>query len=440
MWPLHRLVITPDDLRADFDAATIARGVRYATERRVRDVCWERDGRTVTGACAGSRGQVYGVDVRFVDLDDLFIEWAGCDCPVGNFCKHAVALLLTAATGDPQPPEPNQWRSVLARVLDEMAVSPPDAGAPIGLEFSLTTAARYLPGGMVSLRPVTIGKRGTWIKSGLTWNRLLYDTQAREFNRHHFLAVRQLAATMWRSGSAFYGPALLIGGASPTLWPELVAVQDAGVAMVAGKSSGLRAVELIKNAQLRLDFTADDEGGAVMSAVLLVDGERTAPSGVSLIGRPKPHGMHQVTDGVLRLGAFDPVPGPAMLDLLADDKKVHIPAESVDEVALSVVPALAHAVPVEVEEGLFTPPAVTGPLPVLTITMTGTGARAYWSIRYDVNDKHHDFDPDSPPQRTGYRDATAEESAWQQIAPAMHAVATASASIATLRGATTLTG
>jgi superfamily II DNA or RNA helicase len=421
----HRLVIGPDDLGCDFDAATIARGVRYANEGRVRDVSWMRDGRTLNGACVGSRGHVYGVDVCFEDLDDLVIEWAECDCPVGDFCKHAVALLLTAAT-DAQPSDPDQWRTVLAKVLDEMAVSPADAGTPVGLEFSLTAATRYLPGGMVSLRPVTIGKRGTWIKSGLSWQRFFYDTQAREFNRHQYLAVRELAAALQRSGPAFYGQALMINIASSALWPRLVAAQDAGVAMVADKSSGLRAVELIKNAQLRLDFATDDAGGAIMSAMLLVDGECTDPSGVTLIGRSAPHGMHQVADGVLRLGSFDPVPGPAMLDLIANDRKVHIPAESVDEVAVSVLPRLAHAAPVEVEEGLFTPPAITGPLPVLTVKMTGTGARAYWSIRYDINDKHHDFDPDSTPQPTGYRDTAAEEAAWQRAAPALRVVATAS--------------
>ncbi len=446
----HRLVISPNDLRSDFGAATISRGVRYAEEGRVRDVSWERDGRTLNGACVGSRGHVYGVDVCFEDLDDLIIEWADCDCPVGDFCKHAVALLLTAATGDPQPSDPDQWRSVLTRVLDEMAVSPADAGAPVGLQFSFTTATRYLPGGVVSLRPVTIGKRGTWIKSGLSWHRLFYDTQGREFNHRQYLAVRELAAALQRSGPAFYGQALMISGASSALWPRLIAAQDAGVAMVADKSSGLRAVELIKNAQLRLDFVTDDAGGAIMSATLLVDGEQTDPSGVTLIGQPQPHGIHQVADGVLRLGSFDPIPGPAMLDLIANDRKVHIPAESVDEVALSVLPRLAHTAPVEIEDGLFIPPAVTGPLPVLTVKMTGTGARAYWSVRYDINDKHHDFDPDSTPQLTGYRDIAAEEAAWQRIAPALRAVAAASrswhqqaaqraaASIATLRGTVSL--
>jgi hypothetical protein len=115
-----------------------------------------------------------------------------------------------------------------------------------------------------------------------------------------------------------------------------------------------------------------------------------------------------------------------MLNLFTRDERVHIPAEMVGEFSLGILPRLADAVPVEIEEGLFTPPTVLGPIPVLTIRMTETGARAYWSTRYEVNDRHHDFDPDSPPLLTVYRDATAEDAAWELVVPALRAVAASS--------------
>lgn len=422
----HRLVIGPDDLASEFDAATIARGVQYANQGRVRDVLWEADGRTLTGACSGSRGHVYGVDVSFEDLDDLddlVIEWTDCTCPVGIFCKHAVALLLTAAMGDPQSADSERWRTVLTKVLDELVAPGADTGSPVGLEFSLAPSTRYRPGETIALRPVTVGKRGTWIKRGLSWRRVLENTAAGEFNRRQYQAVREFAVGLQRSSPPMYGEALMINGASSALWQKLTDAEDAGVAMVANRSGGLHAIEFIKDAQLRLDFVADDAGGATMSVTLVVDGEQCDPGGVGLIGRPTPHGMHKVSDGVLRLGAFTPAPSRSMLDLIGRDEQVHIPAENAEEFSLHVLPRLANAVPVEIEEGLFVPPIVAGPHPVLTVKMTDAGARAYWSTRYDVNDRHHDFDPDSRSQLTGYRDATAEDATWRRIVPALRVVA-----------------
>jgi superfamily II DNA or RNA helicase len=422
------LCVDVDDLSPVFDTATIARGVQYARQARIRDLAWDPDGATLTGSCAGSRGYVYDVRVGFEDDGAVLLQWAKCTCPVGHFCKHAVALVLTVANDAPPPAEPDQWRTIFTRVLDEVPACLASAGAPVGLEFSLTAPSRYRPGGMVALRPVTIGQRGTWIKRGMSWQRILYGygLPADEFDSRQYGAIRALITALGRYSPVGASDPLVISEMPAELWPQLIAAQDAGVSLVADKSSGLRAVELIKNAQLRLDFTADDSGGATMSVALIVDGAQTGPAGVGLIGRPAPHGMHQVADGVLRLGAFDPAPGPTVLGLLAHGRSVHIPADSVDEFAVSTLPRLSDAVPVDIEDGLFAPPAVTGPMPVLTVTMTHTGARAYWSTRYEVNDKHHDFDPGSPARSSGYRDAGAEDTAWHRVKPALRAVATAS--------------
>jgi superfamily II DNA or RNA helicase len=418
----HRLLVGPNDLTPYFDTATIARGVRYASEGRVHDVYWEQDGRTVEGRCYGSRDYIYDPAVCFARGGG--IEWADCSCPVGDYCKHAVALVLAAASGGRQPTD---WRTVVTSLLDETPAPAVDTGSAVGLQFSLVAPTLYQPGETIAVRPVTIGKRGTWIKSGLSWQRLLYDSQSGRFNRSHYQAVRALVVELQRSGMAIYGSApLTLTGVSQALWPKLADAEDAGVAMVAERSSGLQTVEFVKNAALRLDFTADKQGGATMSVRLVVDGEQYDPRGVGLIGRTTPHGMYKVTEGVLRLGAFDPIPGRAMLDLIGRDEQVHIPAENIDEFSLQVLPRLANAVAVEIEEGLFAPPIIAGPAAVLTVKMTDSGARAYWSTRYDVNDKHHEFDPDSPPRLSAYRDAAAEDAIWQQVTPSVRAVAAAS--------------
>jgi superfamily II DNA or RNA helicase len=419
----HGSALNVDELLADFDVPTVARGTRYFNLGRIRDVAWTDDGLVLTGRCQGSDRNEYWVDIRFKRLDDgLALALVDCSCPVGIYCKHAVALLLTASSGYPQPPA-DRWRTVLTKVLDEMAPPSTEGASPIGLEFSIAAPSRYRPGTEISLRPVTIGKRGTWIRTGLNWQRLAYQAVTGEFDRRQYGALRGLAADVQRSGIMPVNDVMTLAYVPQAFWSRLDEAVDAGVTIVAHGGSGLQAVDFIKSAQLRLDFTSDDAGGATMSAVLIVDGERSDARGVGLVGMPTPHGMYQVIDGVLRIGRFDPVPGRTMVDLIARDEIVHIPAETVDEFSLDVLPRLSGVAQVDIADGLFTPPTVSGPVPLLTVTRNRDGAAAYWSMRYRINDRHHDFDPNSPVGQTGFRDAAAEELVWQRALPVMQVVA-----------------
>jgi superfamily II DNA or RNA helicase len=418
-------VINTGELLADFDAATVTRGTRYANLGRARDTAWSDDGLELTGFCSGSGNNLYWVTVGFERIGDgLILGSVDCTCPVGAYCKHAVALLLTASSAHPPPPD--RWRTVLTKMLDELA--PPDGEhtSPIGLEFSVASPNRYRPGTEIALRPVTIGKRGTWIKTGLNWQRLAYHAAAGEFDRRQYDVLRALVADVQRSGIVSISDVMTIGYVPPAFWSRLDDALEAGITIVTDGKSGLQAVDFIKSAQLRLDFTSDDAGGATMSVALIADGERCDPSGVGLIGSPAPHGMYEVVDGILRLGRFDPVPAKTTLDLVARNECVHIPADTVAEFSLDVLPRLVDLAQVDIENGLFSPPTISGPMPVLTLTLGAGGVHAFWSTRYEVNDQHHDFDPDSPAQRPGYRDATAEALAWEAVTPALRAVAAAS--------------
>ena len=421
-----------DEVLADFETDTVARGTRYANLGRVHDMEWSDDGLELTGWCAGSGHSQYWVATRFRRLgpaitDPVVLAWVDCSCPVGVYCKHAVALLLTEAWGRPQPPA-DRWRTVLTKVLDEL--TPPDAGksAPIGLEFAVAPPSRYRPGPVIALRPVTIGKRGTWIRTGLNWQRLAYQAAAGDFDRHQYDALRALVADVQRSGIAPVGDVMTLNHVPQAFWARLDEALEAGVTIVADPRSGLRTVDLVKNARLRLDFASDEAGGATMAVALLIDGERRDPGGVGLIGSPTPHGMYQLLDGVVRLGRFDPAPGRTMLDLIARNETVRIPAETVAEFSLDVLPRLTGVAPVDIADGLFTPPTISGPVPLLVVTMDDDGARVRWSTRYRLDDRCHDFAPESPSATTGYRDAGAEEAAWDRILPTLRVVACASRS------------
>jgi hypothetical protein len=165
----HGVPFSLDDLNADFDSATVARGVQYADQGRVRDATWCAAEWVLTGSVLGSGNRFYRTEVG---LDEYGAIFAACSCPVGAYCKHAVALLLTGVPIAARHAPPDRWRSVLTSVLDEMASPSADVGAPIGLEFSIAPATNYVPVDTVTVRPVTIGKRGTWVKRG---RRVLYN-------------------------------------------------------------------------------------------------------------------------------------------------------------------------------------------------------------------------------------------------------------------------
>lgn len=416
--------IARDELIRDFGAQSTVRGERYAAEGRIRDIEFDDDERLLRGRCVGSHGQLYVLEVGLSPGSRAVVEWALCSCPVGSFCKHAAALVLAAAPSDPAHAPVDRWRYVLDKVLDEVAV-PEDGGKPIALEFSVAAPTRYRPGTLLMLRPLSLGKRGTWITRALTWRRLVDYPDPGEFDRDQYRAVRALLSEVVRYSQPHGGEGMALNGMPATLWPRLDDVLDAGVTVLADTASGIRAVELVKNVHLRLDFEAEGGGGAVMSVALIVDGQDSDPDGVALIGMPAPHGMFQVADSVLRLGAFDPVPGRTMAEMLGHREQVHIPADMARELAVDILPRLAGSVDMEVADGLFVPPTITGPTSALTVKVTDGGARVFWSTRYEVNDQHHDFDPMSSVGLIGYRDADAEQLLWLRVLPALQAVAAA---------------
>ena len=81
-------------LSAFFDSGTLQRGVAYARSGRVLDLSL-RDG-DVAAVVRGSDGQHYQVSMRLsLSAAGALAEFDGtCSCPVGEHCKHMVAVLL----------------------------------------------------------------------------------------------------------------------------------------------------------------------------------------------------------------------------------------------------------------------------------------------------------------------------------------------------------
>ena len=96
----------------------------------------------------------------------------------------------------------------------------------------------------------------------------------------------------------------------------------------------------------------------------------------------------------------------------------------VERFTVEALPRLSGRVPVRVPDGLFRPPRVQGPTPVLTVCDDEAGGTACWAIRYVVNDRIYDHQPDVPARTAvGYRDPADEETAWKEVADALALVA-----------------
>ncbi|GGY76224.1 DEAD/DEAH box helicase [Marinobacter zhanjiangensis] len=92
------MYLQPGVLEDVFGSATYQRGHRYYLQGRVSELSDTRSGTSlhhIHAAVSGSGRQSY----RTVVTVDTMTPWAlnaVCSCPVGVFCKHAVAVLLTA--------------------------------------------------------------------------------------------------------------------------------------------------------------------------------------------------------------------------------------------------------------------------------------------------------------------------------------------------------
>ena len=91
------LALAPHELLRAFSAKTLARGETYANQGRVATARYEPLDGTLAGTCLGSKGEYYEVEVALSGpRTNLEIEYAVCTCPVGRYCKHAVAMLMAA--------------------------------------------------------------------------------------------------------------------------------------------------------------------------------------------------------------------------------------------------------------------------------------------------------------------------------------------------------
>jgi uncharacterized Zn finger protein len=82
--------IGEQDIRALVGEASFQRGQQYYRGGAIFEM--RQQGMTLKARCEGSRSTAYRVEVIFNSKE---IDSTDCSCPIGGYCKHVVALLLT---------------------------------------------------------------------------------------------------------------------------------------------------------------------------------------------------------------------------------------------------------------------------------------------------------------------------------------------------------
>ncbi|VEI12638.1 DEAD/DEAH box helicase [Trueperella bialowiezensis] len=371
------------------DYRSVLRGTAYATQNR--SIVLENDGATITAITEGSGNNYYRQSIDYVLSDGQLEVFDGsCTCPVAYNCKHCVsafyiafgigALGVTTASNLNVTPK---WQRMLEQVfpdtsqeLQALALAV-EFTAPTPLNPEVPAWQQYRHQGSVSLVPMRMGKRGRWIKTGVSINDVRYGV-ASGIRRDHVEVVRQLIEVC-ETGVASYArmnKLSLTSVKSGLLGQALRDVLDAGVALISGLE---QAPVIIDPDPVEPVMELRDDGVLTLSAYTR---HPRVPSDAVTIGKPAQAAMWY--DGELHLAWFDPVPSTEWDQLKSE--KIVVPASERRTFDTTYYPLIAD----RFETTNYTPPP--SPEPTLMLKLNPVGAdddpkvAGVWSWVYEASD------------------------------------------------------
>ncbi len=391
----------PRDLRTDdqdllesYDPRSVERGVRYARQGRVTvlDVGpgWAH------GEVQGTDATPYLVELDWSDSPRGVIIADECTCPLGGWCKHAVALIVTLADSDPSPTYPARtagpggsrptapdWRSALAGVVAAPAVD----AAPMALEVHVEVPqpSRYSPdpSPQISLRPLRQGAKGKWVKTGASWRDVEsgYAWNLHDASPEHLAALRSMLAGAEDARYLSASAPLAFGRFGPGVWGSLRQLVDAGVALVTADRRGTISIAAAP-AHTTIDLTSAGDD-VELSATISLDGRPLSevPGRHVMTGSP-PHGVIVIDGNDLRLVPLDATVHPGLVPLLGA-APLRIPADDIDELMDVYHPQLARVATIGSSDDSVTvePTELDGIVAHVEHPVVGT-ATLRWTVRY----------------------------------------------------------
>ncbi|WP_369140150.1 DEAD/DEAH box helicase [Modestobacter versicolor] len=397
-----------DAALTDAVGAEVLDRARPYVARSVLDVRLADDGRRLTGLVQGAGSAPYRTTV--VRTDGGRVGWAGaCTCPVGDDCKHAVAVLLSlrpsieTAPGGTRRGAASGWEEQLEELVTAAADRTPRSVVPIGLQFEVVEpdpgrgrASIGAPGTrqrLVRLRPVVPGRNGRWVRTGVSWRQLQYDSTRAGWDPAHLASMRALHATHQAARNQYYSYApvdVYLHEFGPGLWRLLAEAVADGVPLLTADRPPRPVLLAPADADVAVDLRRDGASTA-LHAVLRLDGRAVDPGRLSFLGVP-PHGV--TVDGLpadvapegapgLVLAKLDVPAPPALAGLVARGEPIAIPAGDVDRFLRDWYPGLRQAVPVISADGSMDLPEVVAPRLAAEVGYPGDATvTVSWSVRY----------------------------------------------------------
>ncbi|HEV2377022.1 MAG TPA: SNF2-related protein [Streptosporangiaceae bacterium] len=446
--------IDPGSCHEAVGAACFARGAQYAWLGAVQHMWWHDSDCSLHGRVRGSAPEPYSTTVYFSPgRGRLVFEASECSCPVGFDCKHAVALVLTAAgvaapqAASPQTSTPgaasardtgrDAWERSLESLLTRGAGVDRSGSrtVPLAIELTLSRAivapqSRGSPPAAVPLklsaRLVQPGKNG-WVGGNLSWARLDSLTPYAGYHTDQVRLLQEMRA-VYQAGARqvgyyFYGSSAdrtidLTSFDSEHLWPLLDHAASVGVALVYPRKLG--DIGRYRDAEFCLDVTRGDPSGPLrITPSLRVDGQRSDATMLAFIGS-EGHGVVCAGPDVAERGN-DPAgwrfwlarlakPVPRQLQQMAlAGEWLEVPAAQQAKFRDGYYLRLRRVATVTSSDGSFTPPQVEGPALVLSASYAGGHeVEARWEWAYQVGDTQLRTSVGADPGDAGYRDIQAE--------------------------------
>ncbi len=379
-----------------------------------------RDGDSITAIVRGSRRGAYVVRIEIHRQGNEIAISDSCTCSWGGGCKHCVATLLVARSAAPK----SSWKAALDGALPPKTIATEPVPTALLFERTTTKTTRQgaEPSERITVRPLRLGAKDKWIKSGVSWQDLESNysySYGRSFSvksldQAQLVALRTISAA---TGLPRYhsNPAQIsVAQFGPMLWLGLQQAVDSGVVLLFG-ADHLGSVEIDSEpAHLAVDVTADGDGSVRLSTALL---HHEAPlplgqPGVEFIGLPA-HGVAVAGPARLRL-----IPLARPLDQakirLATGNQLVIPPQEVNDFLDDYTPLLAEIASLGSSDGSFVLSATEFVGVVLRIDRRSTKtAECTWLYRYRRGGRLSEFPLRSFAGRN--RDMAAEDAAIQSV-------------------------
>ncbi|GHG46301.1 DNA helicase [Flavimobilis marinus] len=422
-------VLTPDDVSRLVGRVTFERGLEYATRGNVASVAHNAEGSTIVGQVRGSGGKHYVSVVHMTGPgSDAVPRFGQCSCPVQLDCKHVAATLLsyidrqTARAGGNRPAE-SEWETELSALLAPAEAAPAPTSdlprpfgrarelqtTPVALQLEVLAAAepgrygrgtRVAEGPRLGMRPVTLGSKGRWVRTGMGWDRVANRYHyADRFPEAHVDLLRTIRA-LARSETAYSQPRYLYADDMPgtALFGVLDEAQRAGLPIVGSDKDQREVTYVTEPARTRLDLTRSGDGLALTATVdvggglalrdVRGDGILTREH-LSLLG-PAPAGafvwsgdVGRAVESPITLVRFATPPDATVEALLRRDGPLVVPAPDEQRFLVRALPALRGRV-----DELRIDPSIDAPAPprpVLWLAVAreaGHRTHLAWQWRY----------------------------------------------------------